>query len=139
MWEEVEWDWYRKNNCNVLYWHWSPDYNWAINMQIRGWNEAAIIYILAIASPTHGVPASLWQAGWAGNSNYVNGKTFYGYKLDVGWDKGDPLFFAHYSFLGFDPRNKKDAYANYFINNRNHTLINRAYCIDNPLEFYRVR
>jgi hypothetical protein len=65
----------------------------------------------------------------------VNGKTFYGYKLDVGWDKGGPLFFAHYSFLGFDPRHKKDAYANYFINNRNHTLINRAYCIDNPLNF----
>jgi hypothetical protein len=65
----------------------------------------------------------------------VNGKTFYGYKLDVGWDKGGPLFFAHYSFLGFDPRHKKDAYANYYINNRNHTLINRAYCIDNPLNF----
>jgi exo beta-1,2-glucooligosaccharide sophorohydrolase (non-reducing end) len=135
LWEAVEWDWYRQNNSNVLYWHWSPDNNWAINMQIRGWNEAAIIYILAIASPTHGVPASLWQNGWAGNSNYVNGKTFYGYKLDVGWDKGGPLFFAHYSFLGFDPRHKKDAYANYYINNRNHTLINRAYCIDNPLNF----
>ncbi len=135
LWEAVEWDWYRQNNSNVLYWHWSPNYNWAINMQIRGWNEAAIIYILAIASPTHGVPASLWQSGWAGNSNYVNGKSFYGYKLDVGWDKGGPLFFAHYSFLGFDPRNKKDAYANYFINNRNHTLINRAYCIDNPQNF----
>jgi hypothetical protein len=42
------------------------------------------------------------------------------------------LFFAHYSFIGFDPRNKKDAFANYFIRNRNHTLINRAYCIANP-------
>ncbi len=135
LWEAVEWDWYRKNNSDVLYWHWSPNYNWAINMQIRGWNEAAIIYILAIASPTHGVPASLWHTGWAGNSNYVNGKTFYGYKLDVGWDKGGPLFFAHYSFLGFDPRHKKDEYANYYINNRNHTLINRAYCIDNPQNF----
>lgn len=135
LWEAVEWDWYRKDNSNVLYWHWSPDNQWAINMQIRGWNEAAIIYILAIASPTHGVPASLWETGWAGNANYLNGKTFYGYKLDVGWDKGGPLFFAHYSFLGFDPRHKKDAYANYFINNRNHTLINRAYCIDNPQNF----
>ncbi len=135
LWEGVEWDWYRQNNSNVLYWHWSPDNNWAINMQIRGWNEAAIIYILAIASPTHGVPASMWNTGWAGNPNYVNGKTFYGYKLDVGWDKGGPLFFAHYSFLGFDPRHKKDDYANYFINNRNHTLINRAYCIDNPLNY----
>jgi hypothetical protein len=135
LWEDVEWDWYRQNNSNALYWHWSPNYGWAINMKIQGWNEAAIIYMLAIASPTHGVPASLWHSGWAGASNYLNGKTFYGYKLPVGWDKGGPLFFAHYSFLGFDPRDKKDAYANYFDQNRNHTLINRAYCIANPLGF----
>jgi hypothetical protein len=135
LWEGVEWDWYRQNNQDVLYWHWSPDHAWAINMQIRGWNEAAIIYLLAIASPTHPVPASLWETGWAGNSNYDNGKSFYTYKLDVGPDKGGPLFFAHYSFMGFDPRNKKDTHANYFVQNRNHTLINRAYCIDNPLNF----
>jgi exo beta-1,2-glucooligosaccharide sophorohydrolase (non-reducing end) len=135
LWSSVEWNWYRQNNSNVLYWHWSPDYAWYINMQIRGWNEAAIIYMLAIASPTYAVPASLWQSGWAGMSYYRNGKSFYGYKLDVGPDKGGPLFFAHYSFLGFDPRDKKDAYANYFENNRNHTLINRAYCIANPFSF----
>jgi hypothetical protein len=135
LWEDVEWDWYRKNESDVLYWHWSPNYQWQMNMQIRGWNEAAIIYMLAIASPTHGIPASLWHIGWAGTSNYLNGKTFYGYKLDVGWDKGGPLFFAHYSFLGFDPRQKHDAYANYFNNNQSHTLINRAYCIQNPLGF----
>jgi len=135
LWEGVEWDWYRKDNSDVLYWHWSPNYDWQMNMQIRGWNEASIIYLLAIASPTHGVPATLWDTGWAGDAGYVNGKTFYNYRLDVGWDKGGPLFFAHYSFLGFDPRDKKDAYANYFNNNRNHTLINRAWCIDNPLNF----
>jgi hypothetical protein len=135
LWNAVEWDWYRKSESDVLYWHWSPNYGWQINMQIRGWNEAAIIYILAIASPSHSVPSSLWDSGWAGMSYYLNGKSFYGYKLDVGWDKGGPLFFAHYSFLGLDPRNKKDNYTNYFLNNRNHTLINRAYCIDNPLDF----
>jgi exo beta-1,2-glucooligosaccharide sophorohydrolase (non-reducing end) len=135
LWNGVEWDWYRQNNSNVLYWHWSPDYGWAINMQIRGWNEAAMIYMLAVASPTHGVPASLWQSGWAGNPGYLNGKTFYGYKLYVGPDEGGPLFFTHYSFLGFDPRHKKDDYANYYVNNQNHTLINRAYCIANPLGF----
>jgi len=132
LWETVEWNWYRRNNGNFLYWHWSPNYEWAMNMQVKGPNEAAIVYLLAIASPTHGVPASLWHNGWAGSSYYVNGGIFYGYKLWVGWDYGGPLFFAHYSYLGFDPRNKKDAYANYFLNNTNHTLINRAYCIANP-------
>lgn len=135
LWEGIEWDWYRKNNSNVLYWHWSPTYGWQINMQIRGWNEAAIIYILAVASPTHGVPATLWETGWAGNANYRNGRSFYGYKLDVGWDYGGPLFFAHYSFQGFDPRNIKDKYTNYFNLNRNHTLIHREYAIDNPKNF----
>ena len=132
LWETMEWDWYRRNNSNVLYWHWSPSYGWQMNMQVKGYNEAMIVYVLAVASPTHGVPASLWNTGWASSSYYVNGKSFYGYKLDVGWDYGGPLFFAHYSFLGFDPRNKKDEYANYFNNNKSMSLINRAYCIDNP-------
>jgi len=133
LWESVEWDWYSRNNSGVLYWHWSPDYGWQMNMQVRGWNEAAIIYMLAIASPTHAVPASYWNNGWAGMSYYRNGRSFYGYTLDVGWDRGGPLFFAHYSFLGFDPRNIKDQFTNYFNLNRNHTLIHRAYCMQNPL------
>lgn len=133
LWESVEWNWYSRNNSGVLYWHWSPDYGWQMNMQVRGWNEAAIIYMLAIASPTHAVPASYWNNGWAGMSYYRNGRSFYGYTLDVGWDRGGPLFFAHYSFLGFDPRNIKDPFTNYFNLNRNHTLIHRAYCTQNPL------
>lgn len=133
LWESVEWDWYTKNNSGTLYWHWSPNYGWQINMQIRGWNEAAIVYLLAIASSTHPVPASYWNNGWAGMSYYLNGGSFYGYTLDVGWDRGGPLFFAHYSFLGFDPRSKKDSFTNYFNLNRNHTLIHRAYCMQNPM------
>lgn len=133
LWEQAEFDWYRRTtSSNFLYWHWSPNYTWQMNMQIAGWNEAMIVYILGIASPTHGVPASLYANGWASHSYYKNGKTFYGYKLDVGWDYGGPLFFAHYSFLGFDPRNKKDAYTNYFVNNKNHTLIHREYAKANP-------
>ncbi len=131
LWESVEWDWYSRGG-NVLYWHWSPNYQWQINMQIRGFNETQIVYLLAISSPTHSVPASLYHTGWAGAPYYVNGKTFYGYKIDVGWDYGGPLFFTHYSYLGFDPRNKKDKYTNYFINNRNISLIHYAYCIANP-------
>ena len=132
LWEDVEWDFYQKNNSGVLYWHWSPDFAWQVNLPIRGYNEALIIYLLAIASPTHPVPASLWNTGWT-SGNYESGFTWYGHQLSVGPSYGGPLFFAHYSFLGFDPREKKDAFANYFTQNRNHTLINRAYCIDNPL------
>jgi hypothetical protein len=135
LWEGIEWDWYRRNDSPSIYWHWSPDYNWDMNMTVTGWNEAAIVYLLAIASPTHGVPASLWHTGWAGSSSYTNGNEFYGYTLYVGWDWGGPLFFAHYSFLGFDPRDKADSYANYFDQNRNHSLIHQAYCQANPKGF----
>ncbi len=135
IWESVEWDWYRKDNGNFLIWHWSPNYTWDINFKLQGPNETMITYLLAIASPTHSIPASLYHDGWASSSNYVNGKSFYGIPLYVGWDYGGPLFFVHYSFLGFDPRFKKDAYTNYFINNRNQSLINQAYCVANPKNF----
>jgi len=132
----VEWDWYRRTaSSNYLYWHWSPNYNWQMNMTVQGPNEAMIVYLLGIASTTYGVPASLFHNGWAHSSYYVNGGTFYGYPIWVGWDYGGPLFFSHYSFLGFDPREKKDAYTNYFLNNKNITLVHKAYCTANPHSF----
>ena len=131
LWEDVEWDFYSRNNSGVLYWHWSPDYAWQMNFPLRGYNEGLIVYLLAIASPTHPVAPSYWNSGWAG-AGYANGNTWYGYKLYVGPNLGGPLFFAHYSFMGFDPRNIKDQYANYFVQNHNHTMINRSWCITNP-------
>jgi hypothetical protein len=149
----VEFDWYRRApDSNFLYWHWSPDHGWYIGHPLIGWNETMIVYLLAIASPTHAVPPSMYYSGWAGQSDtavayregwsgttigshYVNGRTFYGIKLDVGEGTGGNLFFTQFSFLGFDPRGKRDKYTNYFQNNRNLALINRAYCADNPLHF----
>ena len=136
LWETVEWEWYRQNPPrDALYWHWSPQWSWIIGHRIDGFNEAMIIYLLAIASPTHGVPASLYYSGWAspgGDDHYANGNTYFGIKLDVGFDTGGPLFFTHYSYLGFDPHALTDRYTNYFENNRNIVLINRAYCLENP-------
>lgn len=133
IWQEVEWSWFRRYQSSyLLYWHWSPNYGWQMNMPIIGPNESMITYLLAIASPTFTIPAACFRYGWASSNNYVNGRTFYGYKIFVGWDYGGPLFFTHYSFLGFDPRNKKDMFCNYFLNNKNITLIHRAYCTANP-------
>jgi hypothetical protein len=134
MWESVEWDWYRRYpGGDVLYWHWSPDYGWALNHAIRGYNEAQIIYLLAIASPTHPMPASSYYNGWAGGG-YYNGNSYYGIPLWVGNNFGGPLFFTHYSNLGFDPRYKREGFANYYENARNFSLIHQAYAIDNPEE-----
>ncbi len=134
LWQAVEFDWFRQNNQQTLYWHWSPDYNWSTNMQINGYDEALIVYILAAGSPTHTIPASVYQQGWAQNGNIKNGKTFYSYPLPLGQDYGGPLFFTHYSFLGFNPHTT-DAYANYWTQNQNHALINYSYCVANPKNY----
>ncbi|HEY0899703.1 MAG TPA: glucoamylase family protein, partial [Sphingobacteriaceae bacterium] len=104
LWQGVEWNWFRKNNEDVLYWHWSPNYGWEMNMPIRGWNEALITYVLAASSPGHAIPKSVYDNGWAKNSSFKNGNIFYGHQLPLGPAMGGPLFFSHYSFLGIDPR-----------------------------------
>lgn len=150
LWRDVEWDWFRKKpDGEVLYWHWSPDHEWHISHPLVGWNETMIVYLLAIASPTHPIPASLYHTGWAGQSqlavdyrqgwgrttdgdHYTNGHTYFGEKLAVGVGTGGDLFFSQFSFLGFDPRGIKDRYTNYFRNNRQLALVNRGYCVANP-------
>ncbi len=131
LWKEVEYDWFRQNNQQVLYWHWSPDKGWIMNFPINGYDEALIVYILAASSSVHTIPSSVYQQGWALNGNIKNGKSFYGHALPLGQDYGGPLFFAHYSFLGFNP-STQDTYANYWTQNVNHTMINHDYCVANP-------
>jgi hypothetical protein len=135
LYNTVEWDWYTRGGQNVLYWHWSPNYGWDMNFQLRGYNETLLTYILAAASPTHTIAATAYHQGYARSGNIKNGKTFYGYVLPVGYDYGGPLFFAHYSFLGLDPRNLSDAYANYWTQNQNHSLINWKHCDTNPKQY----
>lgn len=136
MWEGIDWYWFLRRseegyeNNEALYWHWSPNYGWAMNMPIRGYNECQIVYLLAIASPTHPIPPSCYYNGWAAYG-YKNGNTYYGYKQWVGGFESC-MFFTHYTHLGFDPRSKYDNFCNYFDNSRNIALIDRAYCIANP-------
>lgn len=132
----VEWDWYRKDNSNVLYWHWSPEYNWDMNLQLRGWNEGLITYVLAAASTSHTIPKSVYDNGWAQNGAMKNGNSYYGLQLPLGPNQGGPLFFSHYSFLGINPFGLTDAYANYETQNKAHALINYNYCKTNPKAFY---
>jgi hypothetical protein len=154
LWETVEWDWYRQSpSSNFLYWHWSPQWAWQIHHPLIGFNEVMITYLLSIASPTHGVPASMYYSGWAGQEemaqhyregwsgskdgdHYGNGNTYYGIKLDVGAGHGGPLFFTHYSFMGFDPHSLHDRFtSSYFENNKSIALINHAYSVENPKKF----
>lgn len=129
IYEAVEWTWFRNSGKNVLYWHWSPNYEWAMNMPIRGWNEAFIIYVLAASSPTHSIDKAVYTEGWARNGAIRNGKKYFDIVLPLGEEMGGPLFFAHYSFLGLNPMKLTDEYANYGEQNIAHARINYAYSL----------
>ncbi len=135
LWKGIEWTWYTQGGQNVLYWHWSPDFGWAINMPIRGYDEALITYVLAASSPTFGVDADVYHDGWANSSTFTNGNSYYGYTLPLGPAYGGPLFFEQYTYMGLDPDSLSDEYADYKTQTLNHTLINRAYCIENPKQY----
>jgi hypothetical protein len=139
LWREVEWDWFTRGGEKVIYWHWSPDYQWEMNFPVKGYNECLILYILAAASPTHPVSADAYHRGWARDGAIAGNSEKYGYLLTLkhngAEEYGGPLFWSHYSFLGLDPRNLSDKYANYWQHNKNHTLINWKWCVENPNKY----
>jgi hypothetical protein len=142
LWKTVDWDWFRATpNKDALYWHWSPDYAFHIANRLQGWNEVMITYMLAIASPTHGSPPSIYSTGYTaeGNPDHPYGipKTYYGITVNMDYipDSPGPLFFTDYSYLGYDPRGWRDKFADYFDNNRNEALVSQAYSIANPHHF----
>ena len=131
IWRDVEWDWYTKGD-DVLYWHWSPEYEWEMNLPVTGWNEALIAYVLAASSPTHPISPYIYNKGWAREGGISNGESYLGVTLPLGPPFGGPLFFAHYSFLGLDPRGLSDSYADYWRQNVAQARINYRYCLENP-------
>ncbi len=139
LWRGVEWDWYTRGE-NVLYWHWSPKHGWAMNFPVGGYNEALIMYVLAASSPTHPIDPEVYHQGWANEGGIRSDSTYYGYELVLDhYENSDapvgPLFWAHYSYLGLDPRGLRDRYGDYWKLNRNHALINVAYATDNPKNY----
>lgn len=138
LWKGVDWDWYR-NNQNVLYWHWSPTYQWQMNFPLKGYDETLITYIMAAASPTHAIPAAAYHEGWTRGGNIASANVQYGLPLILKHNGneqfGGPLFWSHYSYLGLDPHELTDQYANYWDLNVNHTKINYQYCVANTHGF----
>lgn len=139
LWRGVEWNWFTKGGENVLYWHWSPDFGWAMNFPVEGYNECLILYILAASSPTYPINPEAYHKGWARSGGIKTKSGNYGYVLSLkhngAEEYGGPLFWAHYSYLGLDPRHLKDRYADYWKENLNQTLINWKWCSLNPKHF----
>ena len=136
-WNTMNWRYYGGTD-KVLHWLWYSQEN-RLAMDVRGWNEAWIVYILALSStPTHNISTEVYTQGWLNNGTiYHPTTTYYGYNLPLGDVKGGPMFFAHYSFLGLDPRRIEDQTVNYWKQNVAHTMINRNYCLEEAPASYK--
>jgi hypothetical protein len=132
LWNDVEWNWYTRGT-SVLQWHWSPNNGWSQELDIRGWNECLITYLLAASAPRYSIDPRVYHKGFAVGRHFLNGKRYYDIPLPLGPNFGGPLFLSQYSFCGLDPRGLKDQYADYWEQNVNHVRINHAHCAMNPL------
>lgn len=135
LWKGVEWNWYTQAQ-NVLYWHWSPNFDFQMNLKIQGYDETLLTYILAAASPNHSIDKTVYQQGWARNGSIKSNGSKYGIPLVVNHNGANgtvgPMFFSHYSFLGLNPRGLTDDYVNYGDVTTNHAKIMNQYAIENP-------
>ncbi|MES2430157.1 MAG: glucoamylase family protein [Bacteroidota bacterium] len=134
LWNEVEWN-FQTQDKEELFWHWSPNNGWSMNLSIHGWNECFVTFLMAASSPRYSIDSTVYHSGWTNGKDFKNGKKFYDIELPLGPDYGGPLFFSQYSFMAIDPHGLKDRYADYWHQNLNHTLINYNYCVDNPKDF----
>lgn len=139
LWKEVEWDWYTKGE-DVLYWHWSPTYEWDMNFPVGGYNECLVMYVLAAASPTYPISKEVYDKGWALNGNIISKDSLYDIPLVLNYYENDdvdvgPMFWAHYSYLGLNPKGLEDQYADYWELVKNQAKIHHAYAVDNPKNF----
>lgn len=135
LWNDVEFNWHTRGGLDLLYWHWSPNNGWAMNFELRGYNETLITYILAASSPTYAIDAKVYHNCWAQSNHFINGKEYYGIKLPLGFDYGGPLFFEQYTYQCLDPHGLTDDYADYWQQVYNHTMINYKHCVVNPNHF----
>jgi hypothetical protein len=126
----VDWQWMMKSNGKMsMGWH--PEHGF-IDSEWAGYNEAMILMILAMGSPTHRIPDNSWSK-WCETYSI---DSFYGQK-NVQFD---PLFGHQYSHIWIDFRGIQDSVmraigSDYFENSRNATLSNRAYCVANPSKY----
>ena len=138
LWKGVEWNWYTQDK-NSLYWHWSPNFGFDINLELKGYNEVMIAYIMAAASPEYSIEKDVYTNGWASNGAINDATSAYNIPLVVDHagnsPNGGPLFFSHYSYLGLRPQNLNDEFVDYGAAAINHAKINYLYCVENPKNF----
>jgi len=130
LYRRADWAWACNGAATVTH-GWTPEggflpYRWS------GYDEATLLYVLGLGSPTHPLPAESFTA-WTSTYEW---RTIYGHELLY----GGPLFIHQYSHIWLDMRGIQDAFArakgiDYFENSRRASYVQREYAIRNPLEF----
>ncbi|MBO9740951.1 hypothetical protein J7432_18565 [Xanthomonas axonopodis pv. begoniae] len=132
LYKRVDWRWLQQR-APLISMGWFPESGF-INHDWMGYNEAMMLYILALGSPTHGVDSDAWTS-WTRTYNNDWG-VYQGQEyLSFG-----PLFGHQYSHVWIDFRDIQDQYMrergiDYFLNSRRATLAQRDYAIDNPMKW----
>ena len=119
--ERVDWPW-MLNSGKTFSMGWHPGEGF-LDARWEHFCELMMIYLLAIGSPTHPVPAEYWKH-WTRPVIHYDGFTFI--------SGNDPIFTHQYSHAWFDFRHKRDDYANYFENSVTATKAHKAFCLSYP-------
>ena len=130
LYRRVDWRWAQNGTATVSQ-GWTPEaeferYHW------QGYNEALILYVLGLGSPSNPLPQNSYEA-WASTYRW---KKLYGHELLY----GAPLFMHQLSHVWIDFRGIQDAFmrrhaSDYFENSRRATCVNQQYAIRNPKAF----
>ena len=130
LYRRADWQWAQNGGATVTH-GWKPESGF-LPWRWEGFDEALVLYVLGLGSPTHPLPVESYAA-WSSTYEW---KTSYGYDyLYAG-----PLFTHQISHVWIDFRGIQDAYMrdkgiDYFENTRRATYVQRQYAIENPLKF----
>jgi hypothetical protein len=130
LYRRANWKWFQIRKPSISM-GWRPE-NGFIDADWHGYNEAMILLVLALASPTYPVEKEVWNEF---TSTYQWGE-FYGQEY-VGFA---PLFGHHYSHVWIDFEGIQDSYMrqqgiDYFENSRRATYAQRDYAMHNPMSW----
>jgi hypothetical protein len=130
LYRRVDWRWAQNRKATVSH-GWKPETGF-LRGRWEGFNEALILYVLGLGSPTHSLPENSYRA-WTSTYRW---KKLYGHEFLY----GAPLFMHQLSHLWIDFRGVQDAFMrrqaiDYFENSRRATYVNQQYAIRNPKAF----
>jgi len=130
LYRRVDWLWVDASGGTICH-GWKPESGF-LQYRWQGYDEALLLYVLALGSPTYPLPASAYAA-WASTYQW---KQAYG----IDYLYAGPLFVHQLSHIWIDFRGIQDAFMrdkgiDYFENSRRATQVQQQYAIDNPLGF----